>query len=146
MLLNIVMIVFNMIPAFPMDGGRVLRAMLASSMGLLPATRIAVTVGTVAAILMGFAGAFLLGNPWLVLIAVFVILAGIRELRSLEMELAVADNEMATSLTRPTIATNVTICFWDAQRQQWVRRTVVSADGAAQAPSPTRLPGAFTSP
>ena len=49
--LNLGMIVFNMLPAFPMDGGRVLRAILASSMGLLEGTRIAVRIGTVVAVL-----------------------------------------------------------------------------------------------
>lgn len=84
--LNVVMVVFNMIPAFPMDGGRVLRAILASGLGLLEGTRVAVAVGTVAAILMALAGFFLLGNPWLLLIGLFVIFAGQGELRALEME------------------------------------------------------------
>jgi len=86
MLLNIVMVVFNMIPAFPMDGGRVLRAILANWMGTLSATRIAVAVGTVMAILIGFVGMFVLGNPWLLFIALFVILAGHQELAALEWE------------------------------------------------------------
>jgi Zn-dependent protease len=77
-LLNVIMVVFNMIPAFPMDGGRVLRALLAASMDRLRATRIAVAVGTGFAILFGLAGMFVLANPWLLLIALFVILAGIR--------------------------------------------------------------------
>ncbi|HZZ82534.1 MAG TPA: site-2 protease family protein, partial [Gemmataceae bacterium] len=86
LLLNIVMVVFNMIPAFPMDGGRVLRAILAGSMGLLEGARVAVIVGTVFAVLIGVVGVFLFGNPWMVLIAAFVIWSGFQELRALEYE------------------------------------------------------------
>ena len=86
LLMNIVMVVFNMIPAFPMDGGRVLRAILSGSLGLLEGTRIAVIVGTVFAVLIGLVGVFFFGNPWMVLIAGFVIWSGFRELRALEYE------------------------------------------------------------
>lgn len=67
---NVVLAVFNMIPAFPMDGGRVLRALLGFSLSRATATRIAARVGQVIAVLFGFLG--LLGNPLLVLIAVFI--------------------------------------------------------------------------
>jgi Zn-dependent protease len=121
--MNIFMIVFNMIPAFPMDGGRVLRAILANSLGLLEGTRVAVAVGTVAAIGMGLAGAFLPGNPWLILIAIFVVLTGLQELRGLEMEQAMADDEMPTSVVPKSRSTQITLCMWDSQRQQWIRQT-----------------------
>jgi CBS domain-containing protein len=70
---NIALLVFNLIPAFPMDGGRVLRALLAIKLGYTRATRVAATIGQGLAILFGFLG--LLGNPLLVLIAVFIFLA-----------------------------------------------------------------------
>ncbi len=69
---------FNLIPAFPMDGGRVLRGMLASRIGLGAATRLAASVGRVAAVLMGLGGLFA-GNVSLTLIAVFVWMASGRE-------------------------------------------------------------------
>ncbi len=68
---NLFLVGFNMIPAFPMDGGRVLRAVLAAGMGRRRATRLAALAGQVVA--FGFAIAGLLaGNLLLVVIAVFV--------------------------------------------------------------------------
>ena len=80
---NVVLVVFNLIPAFPMDGGRVLRALLAMPFGFVKATRIAAFVGQVFAIFLGLIG--LTGNPLLVLIAVFVYLAATAESQFVEM-------------------------------------------------------------
>ena len=67
---NVILLLFNLIPAFPMDGGRVLRALLASRIGMVRGTRIAARIGQVVAVVLGIVG--MQYNVFLVLIAVFV--------------------------------------------------------------------------
>jgi stage IV sporulation protein FB len=68
---NLFLAVFNLLPAFPMDGGRILRAILATRMSYPRATSIAVTIGQSLAWLLGLYG-FLGGGFFMVLIAIFI--------------------------------------------------------------------------
>jgi Zn-dependent protease/predicted transcriptional regulator len=80
---NIFLAAFNLIPAFPMDGGRVLRAALSIWMGKERATRIAAQIGQGFAFLLGFLGLF--GNPLLLFIAIFVYIAAAGEVQMTTM-------------------------------------------------------------
>lgn len=75
---NLFLAVFNLIPAFPMDGGRVLRAVLAIWLGRVKATQTAAQAGQIIAFLFGLLG-LTSGNPILLLIAVFIFMAAAAE-------------------------------------------------------------------
>ena len=83
--LNVGLVVFNMLPSFPMDGGRVFRALLSMKTGRVRATNVAATVGKVMAVIFGVLG-LLSGEFMLVFIALFVWFAGESERRMVEAE------------------------------------------------------------
>jgi len=82
---NVALAVFNLIPAFPMDGGRVLRALLATVMPFARATALAVNVGQGLAWLLGLAGLLTSNFLW-VLIAVFVYAGASQEGRMIQVK------------------------------------------------------------
>jgi Zn-dependent protease/CBS domain-containing protein len=84
MLVNIFLVLFNMIPAFPMDGGRVLRGFLAMRMEYTRATHIAASVGQAAAFVFGLIGLFY--NPLLIFIAFFVWIGAAHEASMVQMK------------------------------------------------------------
>src|SRR5260370_33773517 len=67
---NVMLVLFTLIPAFPMDGGRILRALLAMALPYTQATQIAAWIGQGLAIVFGIFGLF--GNPLLIFIAFFI--------------------------------------------------------------------------
>jgi len=75
---NLILAAFNLIPAFPMDGGRILRSLLAQRMSFRKATKIAVNFGHIFALIFGYFG-LVRGHIFLVIIAVFIYMAASSE-------------------------------------------------------------------
>ena len=88
MMVNIFLLVFNLIPAFPMDGGRVLRAFLAMRGNYVQATQRAAHIGQGIAFLFGLGG-LMIGNPMLVFIAFFVWIGAAQEAGMSKMNTAI---------------------------------------------------------
>jgi stage IV sporulation protein FB len=130
-IVNLFLAAFNMIPAFPRDGGRVLRALLATRMGHTRATETAAAVGQFVAFLLGFAGLF--WNPLLIFIAVFVYLAASSEshmvaLRAMAHGVPVT-NAMMTQIARLTPQAHVDEAVQTLLRTSQSEFPVVDTDG-----------------
>ena len=84
---NVILCGFNLLPAFPMDGGRLLRSWLAKRMSYIDATHKAVLVGKIFALMMGVFGLFY-GDFWFILIAFFVYIGASEEEKATEVTVA----------------------------------------------------------
>lgn len=112
---NIALVVFNLIPAFPMDGGRVLRALLAIRMGLARATQVAATIGQGIAVVLGVLGLF--GNPMLIIIAIFIFLAASGEAGFVQARVVARAHVARDAMITAYVALPVTATVDDAARQ-----------------------------
>ncbi|MDD5449551.1 MAG: site-2 protease family protein [Candidatus Omnitrophica bacterium] len=101
--INPMLAIFNLLPAFPMDGGRILRSFLARRLTFRRATEIAVGIGHFFALVFGIAG-ILQGNIMLVVIAIFIYMAASSEEFQVELmeniKETMGDGD-STSINRP---------------------------------------------
>ena len=98
--LNVILFAFNLIPAFPMDGGRVLRAVLAARMPLDRATRIAANVGKAFAVIFGIIGLYFF-SPFLILIALFVYIGASLESTAVQYNVLLRDVTIGEMMSSP---------------------------------------------
>jgi len=108
-LTNVWLVVFNMIPAFPMDGGRVLRAALAMTMSHARATQVAARIGQALAFVLGFIGLVTPGGALLIFIAIFIYLgaaaeAGMAQFKDATRGITVAEAMVTRFLALPVDA------------------------------------------
>ncbi len=101
-LLNVILFGFNLLPAFPMDGGRVLRAYLAQRMPVTQATRIASEIGKVFAVFFGIFG-FLAFNPILIIIAFFIYIGASQESSAVRYTSLLQDLTLGAVMSTPVM-------------------------------------------
>jgi Zn-dependent protease/CBS domain-containing protein len=106
---NVALMLFNLIPAFPMDGGRVLRALLGTRMDHMRATQVAASVGQGLALVFGLIGLFF--NPFLLFIALFVWIGAAQESHSLQIKEAFSGIPVQAVMQKrfSTLSTNNTL-------------------------------------
>jgi len=107
-LLNIILFAFNLLPAFPMDGGRVFRAWLAQRMPLPRATKIAADVGKGFAVIFAIIGILDL-NPLLLLIAFFIYIGAGQETVAVKYSVLLRDIRVGTMMSKPVMTVEPTL-------------------------------------
>lgn len=140
---NLLLGLFNLLPAYPMDGGRILRSLLAMRMDHTKATRIAATIGQGLAFLMGLIG-FMNGQYTLILIAIFVWMGASQESRGIVVQDTLSEIQVRRAMVRSpqTLKVNdslskaVELTLSSAQSDfpvvEWGTRKVVGMLGEAE--------------
>jgi Zn-dependent protease/CBS domain-containing protein len=101
--MNLILGIFNLLPAFPMDGGRVLRSLYARKMSYVKATHRAVSVGKFFAILMAIFGIFV-GNLWFPLIALFIYVGASEEEQSTQTDVTLGSIRVKDIMTKNVVS------------------------------------------
>lgn len=112
---NITLAMFNMIPAFPMDGGRVLRALLSYKLDRVKATRIAASIGQVLA--LGFIVLGFYGNPFLAFIGVFIFLGAQAEAKQVKSRALISGVRLRDVMMRDIPLLDSKLTIRDAAQQ-----------------------------
>lgn len=121
---NIALFLFNMLPAFPMDGGRTLRAGLALVLDYQVATRLAAWLGCVIAVLMiilgliGWPSVGLMPNPFLLIVAVVVVMGAYQEERHVRRQRTLVRTEVGDICQSPSCM----VAPWDTMTHPVVRK------------------------
>lgn len=110
--MNLILGIFNLLPAFPMDGGRVLRAFYATRMSYIKATQSAASVGKFFAILMAIFG-ILFGSLWFPLIALFIYVGASEEERSTQAEVALENILVRDIMTKDVVSVSPSMSVED---------------------------------
>lgn len=109
---NIILAVFNLVPAFPMDGGRVLRALLATRMDHVRATQTAAAIGQALALIFGFIGLFT--DPFLLFIAFFIWIGAGAESQSVQIKESFSGIPIRTAMQTNFSTLNTSSTLGDA--------------------------------
>lgn len=136
--INIFLAFFNLIPAFPTDGGRIMRSLLARRSSYLDATRIATTVGQIFAFLFILLG-LLLGNFILIFIAIFIFFGASQEYRQTLQRITLTDFKVKDLMTK-----NVSIIDEDATVKELLQRILTELHSGYPVFSDGELKGCVT--
>jgi Zn-dependent protease len=119
--MNLVLGIFNLLPAFPMDGGRVLRSFFARRMSYVKATQSAAAVGKFFAILMAIFG-ILVSNLWFPLIALFIYVGASEEERSTRAEVTLENILVRDIMTRNVVSVSPSMSVEDLIKFMFEKR------------------------
>ncbi len=121
--LNLALGIFNILPAFPMDGGRVFRALLAMRMPYIDATRVAVGIGKLFAYMMGILGLFMgLNGIWFIIIAFFIYIAAGEEERATVTSMVLEGVRVRDIMTKDVVTVDAGASAADALKLMFEKK------------------------